>query len=180
MNISEIIKTRRSIFPKEFNGEVISDHIIENLLKDAHQAPSHKLTFPWHFRIYKGASKINLLDYFISQQSDLLKKEKLQSQKKQISHLILISARFSGILPEVEEICATACAVQNIYLSLHQYSNIGGYWSTGNNVLSDKFKKHMGFENNETCLGYFILGKVNEKRTQASRLTHESNVTWMQ
>ena len=41
--------------------------------------------------------------------------------------------------PEVEEICATATAVQNIYLSVCAYG-VGGYWTTGGITYNEKAK----------------------------------------
>ena len=38
MDINQIIKERRSTFPKEFNGEVIDDSVIEQLLENAQWA----------------------------------------------------------------------------------------------------------------------------------------------
>ena len=53
MNIKEAIAKRRAIYPKEFNGEIIEDTIVQDLLENAHKAPSHGNTRPWQFKVLK-------------------------------------------------------------------------------------------------------------------------------
>ena len=54
MSILEIIKNRRSIDPDDFNGEMISREIIEQMLEAGNWAPTHGYTEPWRFIIFEG------------------------------------------------------------------------------------------------------------------------------
>lgn len=55
--ISSVIRGRRSVQPRQFNGRKVErQHVIE-MLKAAHWAPSHRLTQPWRFVVIEGASK---------------------------------------------------------------------------------------------------------------------------
>jgi len=57
MNASEIdqlIRKRRSVFPKDYTGEKVSDEIINQMLENANWAPNHKLTEPWRFVVFTG------------------------------------------------------------------------------------------------------------------------------
>ena len=57
--ITNILRSRRSVFPKNFNGEHIDDEFIIQILENANYAPSHKLTQPWLFKIFCKSQKTN-------------------------------------------------------------------------------------------------------------------------
>ena len=63
--ITSIIQSRKSVYPKEFNGEIIKDKDIIQLLENANHAPSHKMTQPWRFKIFCQNSKKKLLNEII-------------------------------------------------------------------------------------------------------------------
>ena len=44
---NNILRKRRSVFPVQFNGEIIDDLIIKEILINANTAPNHKITQPW-------------------------------------------------------------------------------------------------------------------------------------
>ena len=56
INIHKIIRERRSSYPHEFNGNIVADNIIKQLLEDAHWAPNHYLNLPWRFVVLQGVS----------------------------------------------------------------------------------------------------------------------------
>ena len=71
--------------------------------------------------------------------------------------IITISVNFSGLLPEWEEIAATAMAVQNMYLTA-SVNSVGCYWSTPGMIRHlDEF---LGLEENQKCYGLFYLGNI--------------------
>merc|ERR1719187_1933617 len=53
-----LIKSRRTIMPKDLNGEKLSNDQIETLLEAANWAPTHKTTEPWRFTVITGSEKI--------------------------------------------------------------------------------------------------------------------------
>ena len=59
--ITEIIKSRKSIYPHQFNGKIISKEVIIQLIENANYAPSHKMTQPWRFKIFLESAKNKLL-----------------------------------------------------------------------------------------------------------------------
>ncbi|MFX6331091.1 hypothetical protein ABTF76_22820, partial [Acinetobacter baumannii] len=66
---------------------------------------------------------------------------KMQTQPLMASHIISIGMKRNEAqcIPEIEEIEAVACAVQNIYLSVSAYG-LGGYWTSGGITYIDKAK----------------------------------------
>jgi len=166
--ISSIIKSRQSIYPNEFNGKMIPEEVILDLLENANYAPSHKMTLPWIFKVFCGNSKIKLLKEIIKEKDiHEKKKEKLKDSFNKSSHIICICMKKNNdLLPEWEEISATAMAVQNLWISCVE-SNIGGYWSTPK--YTNTLKSYLSLDKDETCLGLFYLGVLNFKNIRNTK-----------
>ena len=45
-SFNQIIASRRSVFPKDYDTGKIDNHIIWQILKNANWAPNHKMTAP--------------------------------------------------------------------------------------------------------------------------------------
>ncbi|MGI4884591.1 MAG: nitroreductase family protein [Janthinobacterium lividum] len=133
--LNDLIRTRRSVFVPQFEpGKTIPDDLVWQLLENANWAPSHKRTEPWRFTVFTGAGLHVLADF----QADLYqetagprfdegKYAKLRALPPQCSHVIAIGMkRGDPALPEIEEVEAVACAVQNLALSAHAYG-LGGF-----------------------------------------------------
>lgn len=163
--LKNIIESRRSIFPKDYSDAEIDDAVLREILSSANFAPNHKKTKPWRLKVFKGEEK-NLLGKKLAEiyktstsQESFLKKKYLSISDKisKTNVIITISVNFSGLLPEWEEIAATAMAVQNMYLTCTA-NNVGCYWSSPASVqYLDEF---LGLEENQKCYGLFYLGKV--------------------
>ena len=122
--LKEIIERRKSIYPKDYCEADIPQEILDEILKAAQFAPNHKKTKPWRFKVFKGEEKRNLgseLQRIYKQ----ITPEQLFLQKKyddigfkfsKANVVITISVNFSGLVPEWEEVAATAMAVQNMHL----------------------------------------------------------------
>ena len=90
-------------------------------------------------------------------QSFLEKKYADISDKVSKSNVIItIGVNFSGLLPEWEEIAATAMAVQNMYLTATAHE-IGCYWSTPGMI--NHLNEYLNLDENQKCIGLFYLGK---------------------
>jgi nitroreductase len=175
--IGQIIKHRRSHYVKEFTGEIIEDSIVQKMIENAQWAPSHKLTMPWKFRVWSGAEKIELCEkmeeyyfkYTPTEKFNQNKIDKIRTYKNKISHIISIGFKPSGLVPEWEELAATAMAVQNMWLTLTEEPHAAGYWTSGNGTGSEEMKALTGLDAEDKQLGFFFLGYVEEKRTEAVR-----------
>ena len=74
MSILDLIKTRRSIFPEQFNSKEIDDETIDLLLESANWAPTHKKTEQFA-KYVSGVDENNLLESTkFNEQKKLLEK----------------------------------------------------------------------------------------------------------
>jgi nitroreductase len=186
MNIKDTIEKRRAIYPKEFNGETIEDSTVQDLLENAHKAPSHGNTRPWLFKVFKEEALDTLIEQFkkhhlqyTSPEKVESKLEKVEKHKTQCSHIVAICVKPSIKHPIVEDTNAVAMAVQNLWLSLVNYPKIGGYWSSGNGTYTPEMDAFLDLSDGSFCMGFFLLGCVDEKRTESPDIPLGGNVEWV-
>jgi len=185
--INSLIRNRRSTFPKQFDpGEKIPDEIVMQVLENATWAPNHGQTEPWSFVVFTGDGLKKLAEF----QSDLYRREstdfkedkfeKLKKQPLTASHVIAICMKRSVArkIPEIEEIEAVACAVQNMYLTITAYG-IGGYWTTGGVTYLESAKEFFGLNAEDKLLGFFYLGQIAIPSPQAKRIPVDQKVRWV-
>lgn len=186
-HLDEVMHGRHSLFPRQFTGEKIENDVILQLLEYANTAPNHKKTRPWRFVVFSNQSLFKLIDFMqdyylkhtAEEKTSKTKLDSFQERKEKVSHIIAIVMHRDELhrLPEIEEIAAVSCAVQNIYLSLKTFG-LGGYWSTGEFAYSHEANKYLNLEAGDKCLGFFILGKVNTEIPFPERESVELLVTW--
>lgn len=176
-SIDDLIASRRSHFTKEFNGDEVSNEVVERMMKNAGWAPSHKLTLPWRFRVFGKEELPALIDQIMrlylnntppDKQSEE-KKNKILSLQSCLSHAIAIGIHYSGQVPAWEETAAVGAAVQNMYLTLVEEPHAAGYWTTGNGTGTIEMRDYCGWSDPVVHAGFFFLGSVNEKRYAAKR-----------
>ena len=81
-------------------------------------------------------------------------------------------------IPEIEEIEAVACAIQNLHLSCTAYG-LGGFWSTPKVIYSEEMTSFLGLSSRDKCLGIFYVGYPDIEWPQAHRRPLEYNTTWI-
>lgn len=188
MNISDIIKNRRTIDPDLYSGETVPKTIINQMLEAANWAPTHGFTEPWRFIVYNGDKvkefgdfHAGLYEQFTAEDQFLQKKyEKIKYRSKNCSDVIIcINKRGDkSNIPELEEIAATSAAIQNMLLVATAY-NIGTFWSTGGMCYHDAFKEYFGFNKEDKVLGIIYIGKYSGKHPEGKRnTTWEEKVFW--
>lgn len=190
MDILDILKQRRSHFRREFTGQKIENDKINYLLACAQQAPSHKSTFPWYFKVFSNESLHALseemlrIDRIYRNSEDTNKanvEEKIRTIPADTSHLIAVCLKRDEAkrVPEWEELAAVACAVQNIYLGSLQWPEMGLYWGTGNHYSSKEMHDYLNLSEEDKCMGFLYIGTVSKKRTQANRPPVSQNSEWI-
>ena len=188
--ISRLIKHRRSVYPAQYSGEIIKREIIEEMLENANWAPTHKLSEPWRFTVFTGDGLKTLADFM----AELYKKvttengsfeeknyETLKSKPLLASHIIAIGMKRDDKerLPEIEEIEAVACAVQNIYLTASAHG-VGSYWGSGGITYFEDAKPFFGLGTKDKLLGFMYLGMPMTKWPNSKRKPIEDKVKWVE
>ena len=166
--LKSIIENRKSIFPKSYAGGKIEKNVLEEIVNSAKFAPSHKRTKPGRFKVFEGEEKLELgrkmaaIYKEITPETQFLEKKykDIMLKSEQASAIVTISANFSGLVPEWEEVASVSMGVQNMYLTATVH-RIGCYWSTPKmiNYLSE----FLSLEENQRCLGLFYLGNLPEE-----------------
>lgn len=183
-----LVRSRRSVFPDQLDaGKIVDDAIIKEILINATWAPNHGKQEPWHFTVFSGEGLQKLATF----QSELYKQEagenfkeitftKLQQNPLKASHVIAIGMKRTNNknIPEIEDIEAVSCAVQNIYLSVTAYG-LGGYWTTGGVTYKESAKSFFGLGEEDKLLGFFYIGLVALPSTGGARKSIEEKTTWI-
>lgn len=167
--LNSIILNRRSIYPPQYEkGKKVPDEVIWQILENANRAPNHKQTEPWRFSVFSGEG----LKCFGELQAEIYKQhsgdsfnagrhKKLMSYPLMASHVIAIGMKRNetGKLPEIEEVEATACAVQNMFLTVTAYG-LGAYWTTAGITYFEEAKPYFELNENDKLLGFFYIGHI--------------------
>src|SRR5580698_11620712 len=186
--LEELIVDRRSIKPAVLNGKKIDDRQIVRLLTLANWAPTHGFTEPWRFVVYAG----DAVKKFGADQAELYKLheppatfnaakyEKQLHNGDKVSHLIAVYMKRGANpnIPELEEICAVAAAVQNILLGAEALG-IAVLWSAGGMVLKPAMKEYLELGEADKMIGLLSLGYTDEGVRPGRRGSVEEKTKWV-
>lgn len=187
--VNKLIRERRSIFPRDYTGEKVDDAIVEQILINASWAPNHKMTQPWRFMVFTGEGLKKLGEFQGSCYKQVAtakgkfeqdKYEGLMTKPLQSSHIISIGMKRDEkkSLPEIEEIGAVYCAVENMYLTATAYG-IGAYLSTGGITFYEEAKPFFNLGPDDKLLGFFHIGKTNYTPPESKRKPVEALTLWV-
>jgi nitroreductase len=185
--LSDLIRTRRAVFPETYNDAPVSTEEIRQILENANWAPTHKKTEPWRFVVFHEDGLKTLSDWLAMKYQAHATKGGDFSEAKQekFRQKVLRSQCVLGIcmqrdpklsVPEWEEIAALGCAVQNMWLTCTAYG-IGCYWSTPGFVIDTSDMP--GMQEDWKCKGLFYMGRWDQKELPAVRNPVESKVVWV-
>lgn len=184
-NITQLIRSRRSVFPAMYKAQPIPKEILEEALENANWAPTHRLTEPWRFKVFNGNALQQLSDYLgdyyeSNTPSDKFSSIKLKKTRKkplQSGAVIAICMQRDPEerVPEWEEIAAVACAVHNMSLTLFA-KGIGNYWSSPKSIL--EAKEFLGLKEGERCLGLLYMGYFDNPGLEGKRKPIQDKVEW--
>lgn len=185
---AEIAKTRRTVKPAKMNGKLVPDDHVRQLLELADWAPTHKHTEPWRFIVYSG----NKAREFVSNHAELYRKntpvdkfknekyEKILGNGNNLSHLIVCIMKRDAEkrVPEIEEISATAAAIQNILLGATSL-DIANFWSTGGMTHTDAMKEFLGLNVDDNVMGLIYLGYSDSNYEGKRIIPLEEKIKWV-
>lgn len=187
--ISNIIRNRRTTKPGKMNGQRIPDEQIRQLLELADWAPTHGHTEPWRFKVYAGDKvrdfclahaglyrKHTVEEKYLQQKYD-----KLLHMGDTASHVLVAYMRRGDLpkIPELEEIAATSCAIQNLLLGATALG-IASYWGSGGMAYHPPMKEMLYLRDEDVVLGILYLGYADESAGEGKRTVPlAEKVQWM-
>ncbi len=184
--VSEVIKKRRTVKPAKMNGGLIPDEQVMELLALGDVAPTHKHTEPWRFIVYSPGK----VKEFVQSHAELYKStsgesfnndkyEKIIAYGNNVSHIIVTVMKRDGEerIPEIEEICATAAAIENILIGATALG-IASFWSTGGMTHKNEFKKFLNLNDKDIVIGILYLGYTDFAYEGKRVIPIEDKIKW--
>lgn len=184
-----LLRYRRSVFAEQYTGEAIDKGVVAKILEHATWAPSHKLTQPWRFTVFLGAGLAKLAAMQaecyrqVTEGNGTFKEERykgLQTKPFKSACIIAVGMKRDekNSVPEVEELGAVFCAVENLYLSTAAHG-LAGYLSTGGITYFEEAKPLFGLGPHDRLIGFFNLGVPKEWPPARSRKPVEEVTQWV-
>ncbi|BBN99204.1 nitroreductase [Sporolactobacillus terrae] len=171
METIKAIRTRRSV--RKVSDKEPSRELIEQILDAARRAPNHMNTEPWHFIVLTGEGRNKLGAVYGKENQKTLKHadqetlnaayEKGIASAKRAPVIIVVTMEPSDNprAVAIEDVAATACAVENLMLAAHELG-LGSIWRTGGAAYTDEAKKVFGVSEKGRVMGFVYVGYPEE------------------
>lgn len=186
--ITELIKSRRTIYPEQFSDRKVHKEQIDLILNNAQWAPTHGNTQPWRFKVFVEEGRQVLSDFLAETYLKLtppeaqndLKLAKMMKRPIQASAVIAVCMERQPTekILEIEEIEAVACAIQNMHLTCTAYG-LGGFWATPKLIYSQEMNEFLKIGAKDKCLGLFYIGYPAIDWPEAHRKPLEYTTEWI-
>jgi nitroreductase len=188
--LDEIIQNRRTIKPPMMSNKAVAEDDLRAILENANWAPTHGLTEPWRFNIYRGAARAKLAEALGSLYDRVVpedqkkpgKAEKIREMPLRAPVVMLIWMKRQEIkkINELEEVEAVACAVQNMHLTATALG-LGSFWSTPPFIYAPEMNEWLGIGVEDRCLGVLYLGHLAESASwpRGRRGPIEDKIEWI-
>jgi len=185
-----LIRARRSIKPVDMDSaRVVDCELLTELIENATWAPTHGLTEPWRFLVFQNEARQRLAHamqeiYRQTTPPAEFREDKVRKMAENplLSPVIIVAVmeRNGGAkIPEIEEIEAVACALQNLQLSATA-AGLASYWSSPPLLGTSQFQDWLGIRPQDRCLGLIYLGwpKPGLTPPRSVRQPVESKIVW--
>lgn len=185
-----LIRQRRSIKPVDMDpARDVDRALLTEILENATWAPTHGLTEPWKFHVFQADSRQALVQimqetYRATTPPAEFREDKLKKMGENplLAPVVIACVMERGSnpkIPEIEEIEACACALQNLQLSATA-AGLGCYWSTPPLLETSMFHDWLGLRPADRCLGLIYLGWPRPGLTppRSTRQPVETKIVW--
>ena len=166
-NISQAIRSRRSA--KRLLDTPVERQVIERLLEAATWAPNHHLTEPWRFWVISGAGRerfgeaMAAGDLNTHRDATPEQRETMRTSAIGKAHRAPVIIAVAAVMaesnknPDLEEISATAAAIQNLLLQA-EAEGLGAIWRTGRSAYEPEMAEYFGLTERDRILGFLYIG----------------------
>lgn len=185
METLEAIHTRQSI--GQVKPDLVPRELIETLLSAAVQAPNHYKVRPWRFVVMTGAGREKLGEAMAQSTKaskpdateDDLRKDRAKPLRAPVVIAVAVDKPGLTKAKEIENVCATAAAVQNMLLAAHTLG-LAAMWRTGPSAADPAIKQFFGWESDQHLIGFVYIGFPQHEATPPSRPSFEDRTLWME
>lgn len=187
---SALIRSRRTLKPADMDAErSIDQALLMELLENANWAPTHGLTEPWRFRVFTGDARARLATAMQGLYREVTPAAEFREDKHDklgknplLAPVIVVAwmERCGGDkIPEIEEIEAVACALQNLMLSATA-AGLGSFWSSPPLIYDAAFNEWLGIRSEDKCVGLLYLGwpKADSPAPKSVRTPIKSKISF--
>ena len=190
VDVFDAIRLRRSIKPEHMKPDAVDREILDRLFDAANWAPSHGLTEPWRFIVFQGDARKDLAEAMcrtmVEDGQDTLpdddpRRAKIQRKLETapVVAVIVCAPSTKANIVELEEIEATAMAVQNLHLAARA-EGLAGFWSSGKKAFHPAMAAFLGLEPPARCLGFFFIGYPAQEWPNGQRRPVRDKITWIE
>lgn len=188
MESIEAIHTRQSV--AKVKPDPVPREVIEKLLSAAVQAPNHYKVRPWRFVVLTGKAREKLGEVmaqtFLEKLPDLppdaqekaLEKERTKPLRSPLLIAVGVDKPVESKVIEIENVCATAAACQNLLLAAHDLG-LAAKWRTGDPARDPKIKRFLGFEPDQHLIAFLYIGYPEFESEPVERPSFEDRTRWM-
>jgi nitroreductase len=168
MNVEDAIRSRRT--HKAFAPEPVPRQLLDELLELARWAPNHHLTNPWRFRVVGPQALARLKE---------VGGPEAGSKLDRAPTLVVASAvRSEDPVQDLEDLCATACAVYAVLLGARG-RGLAGYWRTPEVLMTPEGLEAVGISPAERFVALIHLGWGRQEKPPPERLPLAEVVTYL-
>jgi nitroreductase len=188
MDVFNIIKRRRSI--GKMTNECPTHEQIEQLLEAATHAPNHHKVQPWKFIVLSGDAREELgtvMALSLANRSEETGSDKAQAMLNKERHrplrspVVIVVAAESPNQPnvmEIENIEATAAAVQNMLLVAEEMG-LACMWRTGDAAYDPHIKQWLGLVSDEHIIAFLYVGYPAIPHLDRVPISFKEKTTWL-
>ena len=184
MDIFEAIHTRQST--PNVKQAVVPEEFISKILAAAVQAPNHHKVRPWRFFVLTGKARERLGEEMarsLKKRQPAIPAAALEVERKRALRAPLVIA--VGVDHpadekdiEIENVCATAAAVQNLLLTSHALG-LGAMWRTGPAAYDADIKSFFGLLPTQHLIGFIYIGFPTVEQKRPERQGYEDRTVWI-
>jgi len=185
MDTLQTIQTRHSI--GKVKPDAVPRDLIEKLLNAAVQAPNHYQVRPWRFVVLTGDGRSRLGEVmaqsmkvkFPQLTDEALNKERAKPLRSPVLIAVGVDKPTESKVLEIENICATAAACENILLAAHALG-LAAQWRTGDAARDPMVKKFLGFAEDQIIVSFLYVGYSDIVPDAAPRPGFEDRTVWLE
>ncbi|CAM3485840.1 MULTISPECIES: nitroreductase family protein [Paenibacillus] len=188
MNVSEAIRTRRSI--GKVKPDAVPQELLERIIEAGTWAPNHKMTEPWRFFVMQGEGRDILGNALgdiqaagagdTSEEGIAAARESGRTKAYRAPVVIGVAVEPSTDpkVIEVEEYGAVFAAIQNMLLEIHGLG-LGAVWRTGEPCFHALMNEAFGLSPNGKMLGFLYIGYPDMEPKQGKRQPAADKTVWL-